>query len=103
MTDVFDLDVWVAEARRQPFRFALAGTTFVLPSAGDLDKEILSRVNLGSPSPTDIVALLRTGLGDQWPSFDALPLPISAIGELFRRWQRHQGVTPGESEPSPTS
>ncbi|MEU9047506.1 MULTISPECIES: hypothetical protein [unclassified Kitasatospora] len=103
MSDVFNLDVWVAEARREPFRFALGGTTFVLPAAGDLDKGILAAVNVDSPSAVDIVALLRAGLGDQWQEFDALPVPISAVGELFRRWQRHQGVMPGESEPSPNS
>ncbi|MER5863778.1 hypothetical protein [Kitasatospora sp. NPDC002040] len=103
MSDVFNLDVWVSEAKREPFKFALAGTTFVLPAAGDLDKSVLGHVNIESPSATDIVALLRSGLADQWSEFDALPVPLSAIGELFRRWQRHQGVTPGESEPSPTS
>ncbi len=103
MSDVFDLDVWVSEAKREPFRFALGGTTFVLPAAGDLDKAILSDVNTEAPSATDIVALLRAGLADQWSAFDRLPVPISAVGELFRRWQRHQGVTPGESEPSPIS
>ncbi|MER5862205.1 hypothetical protein [Kitasatospora sp. NPDC002040] len=103
MSDVFNLDVWVAEAKRDPFRFALGGTTFVLPAASDLDKAILSEVNTESPSAADIVALLRAGLADQWADFDKLPVPISAVGELFRRWQRHEGVTPGEPEPSPAS
>ncbi|MFJ8472165.1 hypothetical protein [Kitasatospora sp. NPDC094011] len=103
MSDVFDLDVWSAEARREPFRFALGGITFILPAAGDLDKEVLSNVNMDSPSARDIIALLRQGLGDQWPEFDRLPVPISAVGELFKRWQLHQGVTPGEFKPSPVS
>ncbi|WP_406113949.1 hypothetical protein [Kitasatospora purpeofusca] len=103
MSDVFDLDVWVAEARREPFRFALGEHYFALPAAGDLDKSLLKTVNLTSPSADDILSLMREGLGEQWQDFDALPLPLSALGELFRRWQSHTGVTPGESMPSPNS
>ncbi|MER6364976.1 hypothetical protein [Kitasatospora sp. NPDC001527] len=103
MSDAFDLNAWMAEAAREPFRFLLDGKTFVLPAAGDLDKSILAAVNVDNPSATDIIALLQAGLGDQWVEFDALPVPLSAVGELFRRWQHHQGVTPGESEVSPSS
>ncbi|MFF2543991.1 hypothetical protein ACFVUY_15650 [Kitasatospora sp. NPDC058063] len=103
MADRFNLDTWVTESTRTPFPFTLGGRDFSLPAAGDLDKSLLSTVNLSSPSAADILSLMREGLGDQWQEFDALPLPLSALGELFRRWQNHTGVTPGESQPSPAS
>ncbi|MFE4514419.1 hypothetical protein ACFRMQ_09550 [Kitasatospora sp. NPDC056783] len=103
MADRFNLDNWVAENGRTPYEFTLGGTDFSLPAAGDLDKALLSTVNLSAPSADDILSLMREGLGDQWQEFDSLPLPLSALGELFRRWQNHTGVTPGESQPSPAS
>ncbi|MGW1277584.1 hypothetical protein ACWD4V_11600 [Streptomyces tsukubensis] len=96
MSDAFDLDTWVHEARREPFRFTLADNEFALTPAGELDKGLLKAVNLDSPSALDIESLLKAGLGDQWAEFDSLPVPLAALGELFRRWQRHEGATLGE-------
>lgn len=93
----FDLDVWVSEARREPFTFTLAGRIFTMPTAGELDKSVMSTVNLDTPSVRDIEILLRTGLGAQWSDFDALPVPLAALGELFRQWQKHEGAALGES------
>ncbi|MFI8263682.1 hypothetical protein [Streptomyces sp. NPDC085665] len=103
MSNVFDLDVWASEARRTPFQFTVSGQTFTLPAAGDLDKRILSAVNVDAPSAADIVSLLRAALADQWPTFDALPVSVGALGELFRRWQRHEGIPLGESVASDVS
>ncbi|MFB6535108.1 MULTISPECIES: hypothetical protein [Streptomyces] len=97
MSTAFDLDAWVREARKEPFNFTLAGENFTMPAAGELDKSILSAVNLTSPSAMDIEKLLRAGLGAQWAKFDAIPAPIGALGELFRQWQKHEGVPLGES------
>lgn len=103
MSNTFDLDIWVQEARREPFRFALAGQVFTMPAAGELDKSVLSSVNVESPSAGDIEKLLRAGLGEQWAQFDAIPAPIAALGELFRQWQKHEGVPLGESRASADS
>ncbi|MGW2425064.1 hypothetical protein ACWC0C_38480 [Streptomyces sp. NPDC001709] len=97
MASTFDLDTWVKEARKEPFSFTLAGTVFTMPAAGELDKSVLSAVNVDSPSAVDIENLLKKGLGEQWPRFDAIPAPIAALGELFRQWQKHEGVPLGES------
>ncbi|MFJ2407111.1 hypothetical protein ACIOUE_38090 [Streptomyces xanthochromogenes] len=97
MSTAFDLDVWVKEARKEPFRFTLAGHIFTLPAAGELDKKILKSVNVDAPSATDIETLLRSGLGAQWESFDEIPAPLAALGELFRQWQKHEGTPLGES------
>ncbi|MEW2635763.1 hypothetical protein AB0903_30020 [Streptomyces sp. NPDC048389] len=103
MSTPFDLDVWVAEARQEPFRFTLAGSAFHMPAAGELDKSILSAVNVDNPSARDIEALLKAGLGDQWARFDEIPVPLSALGELFRQWQKHEGAPLGESPASADS
>ncbi|WP_369376110.1 hypothetical protein [Streptomyces sp. cg36] len=100
MSNAFDLDVWVKEARREPFRFSLAGHIFTMPSAGELDKSILTAVSLDSPSAHDIEILLKAGLGDQWARFDEIPVPLAALGELFRQWQKHEGAPVGESSAS---
>lgn len=103
MAEVFDLDVWVAEARQEPFAFSLAGHTFTMPTAGELDKSILTTVNLEAPTARDIETLLKAGLGDQWGLFDSIPVPIAALGELFRQWQKHDGAPVGESVASTDS
>ncbi|GAA2781435.1 hypothetical protein [Streptomyces showdoensis] len=102
-TSAFDLDVWVREARREPFRFTTAGHLFEMPAAGELDKKILKTVNVDNPSAADIETLLKAGLGTDWQTFDELPIPLSALGELFRQWQRHEGAPLGESPASADS
>ncbi len=96
MENVFDLDKWVKEARKEPFRFTLSELVFTMPAAGELDKKILKAVNIDNPSATDIEKLLKSGLGDQWRQFDEIPAPLAALGELFRQWQRHEGIPAGE-------
>ncbi|MFG2147520.1 hypothetical protein ACGFRG_25540 [Streptomyces sp. NPDC048696] len=103
MSNAFDLDVWVKEARKEPFRFTLSGLVFTMPAAGELDKSVLSTVNVDSPSARDIEVLLKSGLGDQWSKFDAIPAPLAALGELFRQWQKHEGIPLGESSASADS
>ncbi|MFF1377546.1 hypothetical protein [Streptomyces sp. NPDC058308] len=97
MNTPFNLDAWVKEARQEPFRFTLADSPFTMPSAGELDKRVLKSVNVSAPTPEDIESLLKAGLGDQWERFDELPLPLAALGELFRQWQQHEGVPVRES------
>ncbi|MFJ9549085.1 hypothetical protein [Streptomyces erythrochromogenes] len=97
MSTTFNLDVWVREAKREPFRFTLAEREYIMPFAGELDKSILEAVNIANPSAADITALLRAGLDAQWKDFDAQPLPLAALGELFRQWQAHEGAPLGES------
>ncbi|MFJ3858152.1 hypothetical protein ACIPRL_18145 [Streptomyces sp. NPDC090085] len=103
MSTTFNLDVWVREAKREPFKFTLADREYAMPFAGELDKKILEAVNIASPSATDISALLRAGLGTQWADFDEQPLPLAALGELFRQWQAHEGAPLGELSASADS
>lgn len=100
--DVFDLDAYVAEHRKDPYLFRYGGQDFELPHAADVDWRVTEAADLGNVDA--IRALFRRGLGpEQWERFEALPQPAKPMGELFRRWQAHSGVKPGESQASPDS
>ncbi|MEU7843953.1 hypothetical protein AB0B39_23670 [Micromonospora sp. NPDC049114] len=102
MTDVFDLDAYVAEHRKVPYRFRYGGQDFALPHAQDTDWRVMEVADQGDVEA--IQTLFRRGLGpEQWERFDELPQPAGAMGELFRRWQAHSGTKPGESPASPGS
>ncbi|MFE1089539.1 hypothetical protein ACFW5K_19835 [Streptomyces albidoflavus] len=99
----FDLDTWISEAKREPFRFTLGGAAYSMVASAELDKSLLTAVNLDAPSASDIQTLLRAGLGNQWEEFSAAPAPLAALGELFKRWQEHEGLPLGESDASSDS
>ncbi|MEU7771222.1 hypothetical protein AB0C44_07840 [Micromonospora taraxaci] len=100
--DVFDLDAYVAEHRKEPYRFRYGGQDFELPHAQDTDWRVAQAADQGDVEA--IQTLFRRGFGpEQWERFDALPQPAGAMGELFRRWQAHSGTKPGESPASPSS
>lgn len=101
MSDVFDLDAYVAEHRQAPYRFRYGGQDFELPHASDTDWRVTEAADQGNIEA--IRTLFRRGLGDQWERFEQLPQPAKPMGELFRRWQAHSGVKPGESPASPAS
>lgn len=100
--DVFDLDAYVTEHRQQPYRFRYGGQTWELPHSADIDWRVTEAADQGNIDA--IRTLFQRGLGpDQWERFEQLPQPAAAMGELFRRWQAHAGVRPGESPASPDS
>lgn len=100
--DVFDLDAYVVEHRQTPYRFRYGGQDFELPHASDIDWRVSEAADLGNVEAIRI--LFRRGMSpDQWERFEALPQPAKPMGELFRRWQAHSGVKPGESPASPGS
>ncbi|WP_433651028.1 hypothetical protein ACQP2C_32465 [Micromonospora zamorensis] len=102
MTDVFDLDAYVAEHRKEPYAFHYGGQDFELPHAQDTDWRVAEAADQGDVDA--IRTLFRLGLGaEQWARFEKLPQPAGAMGELFRRWQAHSGTKPGESPASPSS
>ncbi len=100
--DVFDLDAYVAEHRKTPYRFRYGGQDFELPHAQDTDWRVAEAADQDDVDA--IQTLFRRGMGpEQWARFEQLPQPAGAMGELFRRWQAHSGTTPGESPASPSS
>ncbi len=103
MTDVFDLDAYIHANRKPPFRFRLGGQPFEMPgSPQDIDWRVTEAADLGNVQAMQ--ALFERGLGaEQKERFDKLQQPTGAMGELFRRWQAHAGIKPGESPASPDS
>jgi hypothetical protein len=101
MSEEFDLDALVAEARKEPFRFRYGGRSFELPHASDMDWRAVEAAELGNYAA--LRELFRFGLAEQWEAFEKLHQPAKAMGELFRRWQAHAGVRPGESQGSADS
>lgn len=102
MTEVFDLDAYVAEHRKEPFRFRYCDQDFEMPHAADIDWRVIEAADQGDAQA--IQTLFKRGLGpEQMERFEKLPQPTGAMGELWRRWQASTGLKPGESPASPSS
>ena len=93
---VFDLDVFVKEARKEPFRFRLAGREFTATHMADID---WLPVAGGKDFTGQLTGheFLKLALGEQWEEFTAIPLASGGYNELQRRWYAHSGVELGES------
>jgi hypothetical protein len=97
--DLFDLDDYIAENAKEPYRFKRGGQTFSLPHFSDVDWRIAEAAESGQVGA--LREIFRRSFGeDQWAEFENYPQPSGAIGELFRRWQKHAGLKPGESQGS---
>jgi hypothetical protein len=101
MSEEFDLDVYVAEASKDPYKFTYRGQSWTLPHASDMDWRAVEAADMGNYAA--LRELFRLGLGEQWTEFEKLPQPAAAMTELFKRWQAHAGVKPGESQGSADS
>lgn len=102
MSDVFDLDGYVAENMAEPYRFTYHSREWELPHLSWIDLRVTEAADKGDLAA--IRELFRVGLGEsQWADFNELPQPSAAMGELFRRWRAHAGLAPGESQASPSS
>lgn len=95
----FNLDAVEAEVDLTPFRVHYAGKRWEFAHFEALDTWDSVEAAEGGDIQA-IVGLMRVGLGDQWQDFRALPLPQYKLMPLFRAWEKHCGVEPGESEAS---
>ena len=96
---VFDLDVFVKEAKKEPFRFRLAGREFTAAHMADIDWLPVA----GGKDFSGLLTgheFLKLALGDQWEEFTEIPLASGGYNELQRRWYAHSGVELGESQGS---
>lgn len=97
--DAFDLDALQNEAEVRPFLFRLGGEQFTFPPATDVDWKTAAKLESG-----DFDGALRELLGDkQYGRFNKHPVSVFKLGQLFRSYQEHQGISPGESQPSTVS
>ena len=96
---VFDLDVFVKEAKKEPFRFRLAGREFTAAHMADIDWLPVA----GGKDFSGLLTghkFLKLALGDQWEEFTEIPLSSGGYNELQRKWYAHSGVELGESQGS---
>lgn len=97
----FNLDAVEAEVELRPFRVHFAGHRFIFTHMQELDTwdaiEAAETGNIGV-----VVNTMRLALGDQWEEFRKIPMPQHKLMPLFKAWQAHSGVEPGESEASGT-
>ena len=96
---VFDLDVFVKESAKTPFRFRLAGREFTAAHMADIDWLPVA----GGKDFDGLLTghqFLKLALGDQWDEFAEIPLASSGYNELQRLWYEHSGVELGESPAS---
>lgn len=97
--DVFDLGDYIAENRKDPYVFTYGEHRFELPHFSDVDWRAAEAAESGNIAALREIFKVCFG-PDQWADFEPLPQPSGAMGELFRRWQKHAGVKPGESRGS---
>jgi hypothetical protein len=97
--DVFDLDALERDDTAEPFRFTVAGQTFVFSAPGDVDWRFTEALERGSA-----VALVEALLGEEeYAAFHEIPLPAWKLNKLVEEWGRHNGVELGESAASSAS
>jgi hypothetical protein len=98
-----DLDIWQAEALREPFVFTLGGHRFEMPHMADLDWHVGEGPDGVMSAQATIHDLLKAGLAGQWEKFTAVRLSTGGYNKLWQSWQEHSGVDEGESAASPGS
>jgi hypothetical protein len=65
----------------------------------DLDCwELLAAADSGEANA--VMGSLRLALGDEWADFRKVPMPQYKLMPLFKAWQKHCGMEPGESSAS---
>lgn len=99
MSDVFDLDAVASEAKGDPFTFRWAGEEWTLPPVKSVDWRDARALERG-----EIEAAFPKLMGaEQFNRFATHRLDIDGLGKLVAAYMKHQGLTPGESEASPSS
>lgn len=95
----FNLDAVRAEAELTPFVVHWDGRRWEFEHMQALDAwELLAAAEGGEISA--ITGALELALGDQWKDFRAIKLPQYKLMPLFKAWQKHCGLEPGESSAS---
>lgn len=98
----FNLDTVQAEIDLTPFRVHFDGRRFEFAHMQALDLwELVEPAEGGDPG--SIKQMFHAALGDkQLAEFRKIPLPQFKVQALFKAWQKHCGIGPGESPGSAT-
>lgn len=98
----FNLDTVKAEIELVPFRVHFDGRRWEFAHMQALDVwELVGSVEGGDAGA--IAQMFQAALGDQQlAEFRKVPLPQFKVQSLFKAWQKHCGLAPGESPGSAT-
>ncbi|WP_432091832.1 hypothetical protein [Streptomyces sp. NRRL F-5630] len=95
----FNLDAVKAESDLTPFRVHFDGRRWEFAHLEGLDIwDVVEAADGGDLQA--VLGALRLALGDQYTEFRKIRLPQYKVMALFRAYQRHCGMEPGESEAS---
>lgn len=95
----FNLDVVEAEVELRPFRVHFGGRRFTFTHMQELNAwDAIEAAESGDIGV--VVESLKLALGEQWEDFRKVPMPQHKLTRLFKAWQTHSGLNPGESEAS---
>lgn len=95
----FNLDAARTEADLSPFVIQWAGRRWTLAHMQTLDVwPLADAAEQGDLAATR--AAFSAALGEDWPEFQKHPLPQYKMAALFNAYQKHCGITAGESPAS---
>lgn len=95
----FNLDAVRAEVDLAPFRVHFDNRRWEFAHLQDLDIwDLVEAADGGDMSA--VTGAFRLALGDQYEDFRKVRLPQYKMMPLFKAWQRHCGMEPGESQAS---
>lgn len=103
----FDLNVVEAESDLRPFRFRWASKAepnrrLTMAHMEGLDIwPLVVAADRGDAGA--MLGVFETALGADWEAFRETPLPQYKLKALFKAYQKHCGLKPGESPASPVS
>lgn len=98
----FNLDAVQAEVELTPFRVHFDGRRWEFAHMQGLDSWDLIAAAEGGEIGA-VTGSMKLALGDQWDDFRKVGLPQYKLMPLFKAWQKHCGLEPGESQASASS
>lgn len=92
MSDIFDLDAFIAETTLEPFRFTFGGETYELPHSMDMR----AAAALAAGRLDDAFRMMFTPT--QWDRIQASPavLDSHSLLKLIEAYAAHSGMTAGK-------
>jgi hypothetical protein len=95
----FNLDAVKSEVELTPFRVHFDGRRWEFAHLNGLDIWDLVEAADGGDMKA-VIGAFKLALGDQYDDFRKVRLPQYKMMPLFKAWQQHCGVEPGESQAS---
>lgn len=92
-----DLDALDAESGFEPYPFTWKGRQWHLTHMQKIDAWAVITEDEDLTQNQQILELLEIALGDQWADFQAIPIPLHLMQDLFEDYNAYCGTSAGES------